>query len=255
MSQLPLATRVLESRRAPDGAAVRRRRECSRCGHRFTTFERREPEPRYVIKRDGERQRFDRTKLRAALLGAAHKRPVDRLRHRGDRRPGRAGGRATEAGELSSERIGELCLDGAARARLGRLSAVRRNAAVDLGPTGLRNAAMVEGRFRPRRARGCWSPPQKPLRGEDLMSKTAAKDAQTRTSGLSGRTPLHDRRRPPLRRGRVGASRRGDRRSREPGVRAAGGRVPGRAGPRTRPTSSPRSTSAASSDRRSASAP
>jgi transcriptional repressor NrdR len=102
-------TRVLESRPAPDGGAVRRRRECSRCGHRFTTFERREPEPLHVIKRDGERQRFDRTKLRAALLNAAHKRPViasdieaivDRIEIAVD-----DGG-----GELSSERIGRLCL-------------------------------------------------------------------------------------------------------------------------------------------------
>ena len=102
-------TRVLESRRAPDGGTVRRRRECSRCGHRFTTFERREPEPLHVIKRDGERQRFDRTKLRAALLNAAHKRPViasdieaivDRIEIAVD-----DGG-----GELSAERIGQLCL-------------------------------------------------------------------------------------------------------------------------------------------------
>src|SRR5436190_12781 len=69
-------TRVLESRRAPDGDSVRRRRECPECGRRFTTFERREPEPADVIKRDGERQRFDRTKLRAALLKAGHKRPI-----------------------------------------------------------------------------------------------------------------------------------------------------------------------------------
>jgi transcriptional repressor NrdR len=100
---------VLESRHVSDGVSIRRRRECSQCGHRFTTFERREPEPLYVIKRDGERQRFDRTKLRAALLNAAHKRPViasdieaivDRIE------TAVADGR----GELSSERIGELCL-------------------------------------------------------------------------------------------------------------------------------------------------
>jgi len=90
---------------------VRRRRECTRCGHRFTTFEHREPEPLYVTKRDGERQRFDRAKLRAALLGAAHKRPViasdieaivDRIELAAEDR----------GGELSSERIGELCLEG-----------------------------------------------------------------------------------------------------------------------------------------------
>jgi transcriptional repressor NrdR len=102
-------TRVLESRRAPDGG-VRRRRECSRCGHRFTTFERREPEPLQVIKRDGERQRFDRAKLRAALLNAAHKRPViasdlEAIVDRIEIAVGDQGG-----GELSSERIGQLCL-------------------------------------------------------------------------------------------------------------------------------------------------
>ena len=69
-------TRVLESRAADDGAATRRRRECSQCGRRFTTYERREREPIFIRKRDGQRQRFDRTKLRAALLRATHKRQV-----------------------------------------------------------------------------------------------------------------------------------------------------------------------------------
>lgn len=101
-------SRVLESRRAPDGDSVRRRRECPSCGRRFTTFERREAEPAYVVKRNGERQRFDRTKLRAALLAAGHKRPitavdveaiVDRIEVA-----------ASDSGELSTERIGELCL-------------------------------------------------------------------------------------------------------------------------------------------------
>jgi transcriptional repressor NrdR len=102
---------VRESRPAPDGAAVRRRRECSRCGRRFTTFERREPAPLFVRKRSGERQRFDRTKLRASLLGAAHKRPVssadvERLVERIESAVADAGG------ELEAERIGGLCLEG-----------------------------------------------------------------------------------------------------------------------------------------------
>ena len=70
------STRVLESRRAEGGAALRRRRECAACGHRFTTFERRERPPLRVRKRDGKSQRFDRAKLRAALLRATHKRQV-----------------------------------------------------------------------------------------------------------------------------------------------------------------------------------
>ena len=102
-------TRVLESRRAEAGAAMRRRRECPSCGGRFTTFERREPDPLHVVKRDGERQRFDPTKLRAALLNAAHKRPVgpvalEAVVGRIEAEVARAGG------EVSTERIGELCL-------------------------------------------------------------------------------------------------------------------------------------------------
>ena len=102
-------THVLESRRADDGAAVRRRRECTGCGRRFTTFERREPGPLYVIKRTGARQRFDRDKLRASLLRAAHKRPVSSdqvdaiVRHVQIEAEG-------AGGELAAERIGELCM-------------------------------------------------------------------------------------------------------------------------------------------------
>jgi transcriptional repressor NrdR len=104
-------TRVLESRRAEDGAAIRRRRACSSCGHRFTTYERREREPMLVRKRDGSRQSFDRTKLRAALLRSTHKRQVepasvealvDRVEVAIE----------TEGGELPAERIGDLCLQG-----------------------------------------------------------------------------------------------------------------------------------------------
>lgn len=69
-------TRTLETRSAEGGGALRRRRECRGCGHRFTTFERREPEPLFVRKRDGKRERFDRAKLCRALERAAHKRNV-----------------------------------------------------------------------------------------------------------------------------------------------------------------------------------
>ena len=103
-------SRVLESRQAEDGTAIRRRRECRSCGCRFTTHERREPDPLYVIKRDGERQRFDHTKLRAALLRAAYKRPVEpaaieSVVGRIEAEISRAGG------ELAAHRIGELCLE------------------------------------------------------------------------------------------------------------------------------------------------
>jgi transcriptional repressor NrdR len=105
------ATRVLESRPADDGAAVRRRRECAACGGRFTTFERRVREPLFVVKRDGERQPFDRAKLAGGLLRAAHKRPVD---PRDVERLVAAIEDEAEAagGELPAERIGEACLAG-----------------------------------------------------------------------------------------------------------------------------------------------
>ncbi len=69
---------MLESRVAENGSAMRRRRACTSCDHRFTTYERCEAEPLWVRKRDGSRQRFDPGKLNAALARAAHKRPVSR---------------------------------------------------------------------------------------------------------------------------------------------------------------------------------
>jgi transcriptional repressor NrdR len=109
-SRCDSSTKTLETRRVPDGA-VRRRRECTSCGHRFTTYERAVPEVLEVIKRNGSRQRFDRDKLLRSLTGATHKRDVDprRLTFIVDvvEKELRANG-----GELSAARIGELCLDG-----------------------------------------------------------------------------------------------------------------------------------------------
>jgi transcriptional repressor NrdR len=68
-------TKVVDSRVAGRGA-IRRRRECLVCSQRFTTFERVEETPLYVVKRDGSRQPFDRTKLLAGLTRACVKRPV-----------------------------------------------------------------------------------------------------------------------------------------------------------------------------------
>jgi transcriptional repressor NrdR len=68
-------TKVVDSRVAGRGA-IRRRRECLVCSQRFTTFERVEETPLYVVKRDGSRQPFDRAKLLAGLTRACVKRPV-----------------------------------------------------------------------------------------------------------------------------------------------------------------------------------
>jgi transcriptional repressor NrdR len=104
-------TRVLESRRVEDGAALRRRRECTGCGQRFTSYERFQRPALYVRKRHGGRQPFDRTKLRAGLLRAAHKRPVsaadvESLVERIELAVESAGG------ELAADRVARLCMAG-----------------------------------------------------------------------------------------------------------------------------------------------
>ena len=105
------STSILETRKADGGVALRRRRECSSCGHRFTTYERAVPESLQVVKRDGRRQPFDRQKLLGGLVRASHKRDVDprRLEEIANRIESEA---RDAGGELSAARIGELCLDG-----------------------------------------------------------------------------------------------------------------------------------------------
>ena len=71
-----LEDKVVDSRLADDGAAIRRRRECLECGRRFTTFERVEEVALTVIKRSGRREPFDRAKLVAGVAAAAKNRPV-----------------------------------------------------------------------------------------------------------------------------------------------------------------------------------
>jgi transcriptional repressor NrdR len=69
--------RVVDSRLAEDGVAIRRRRECSACGQRYTTFERIEEIGIYVIKRSGDRELFDRAKIMSGVRAACKNRPVD----------------------------------------------------------------------------------------------------------------------------------------------------------------------------------
>ena len=71
-------TRVTDSRLAGDGDQVRRRRECSACSARFTTYEKVELTLPAIVKSDGSRQPFDEERLRTGLLRALHKRPVER---------------------------------------------------------------------------------------------------------------------------------------------------------------------------------
>lgn len=69
-------TKVIESREAADGQAIRRRRSCTKCGYRFTTYERIERPQLVVIKNDGTRQLFSREKLLAGLYRACEKTPI-----------------------------------------------------------------------------------------------------------------------------------------------------------------------------------
>ena len=69
-------TRVVDSRPADDNTAIRRRRMCDAGGKRFTTYEKVETIPLIVIKKDQNREQFDRSKIEAGVLRACHKRPV-----------------------------------------------------------------------------------------------------------------------------------------------------------------------------------
>ncbi len=105
------ASQVKDSRPSEDGAAIRRRRQCEGCGARFTTFERVQLRDLTVVKKDGEREPFDRGKLERSIAIACRKRdiPADRIERlitsiqrqletRGD--------------EVTTSQIGEAVMDG-----------------------------------------------------------------------------------------------------------------------------------------------
>ncbi|HEY8417540.1 MAG TPA: transcriptional regulator NrdR [Limnochordales bacterium] len=69
-------SKVLDSRATDEGASIRRRRECERCGRRFTTYERWEEVQLMVIKKDGRREPFQRQKILTGLIKACEKRPI-----------------------------------------------------------------------------------------------------------------------------------------------------------------------------------
>ncbi|MFN8160119.1 MAG: transcriptional regulator NrdR [Solirubrobacterales bacterium] len=142
-------TRVRESRAADGGAAVRRRRECPECGRRFTTYERLEPGPLQVRKRDRRRQAFDRAKLRGGIARAAHKRPVsagevDALVASIEAEAERAGG------EIATARVGELCLEGLRRIdRVAYLQFAAVYKQLDVEQVGAELAALGSGEAQP----------------------------------------------------------------------------------------------------------
>ena len=69
-------TRVIDSRPAEENNSIRRRRVCDECGKRFTTYEKVETIPLTIIKKDNNREAYDRSKIESGVLRACHKRPV-----------------------------------------------------------------------------------------------------------------------------------------------------------------------------------
>lgn len=69
-------TRVIDSRPAEDNNSIRRRRVCDECDKRFTTYEKVETIPLIIIKKDNNRETYDRSKIEAGVLRACHKRPI-----------------------------------------------------------------------------------------------------------------------------------------------------------------------------------
>ena len=106
-----LEDKVLESRESDDGMAVRRRRECLACRERFTSYERIEERPLFVIKRDGRRESFSREKIIRVILHACEKRPVsieaiENIVSEVEREIHREAGR-----EVNSSKVGELVME------------------------------------------------------------------------------------------------------------------------------------------------
>ena len=104
-------TRVIDSRPADDNSSIRRRRLCDDCGKRFTTYEKVETIPLIVIKKDNNREQYDRAKIEAGVLRACHKRPVsvNQINKLVDEVEIEIFNR--EEKELSSSEIGEIVMD------------------------------------------------------------------------------------------------------------------------------------------------
>ncbi|MCQ2367675.1 MAG: transcriptional regulator NrdR [Kiritimatiellae bacterium] len=100
--------KVLDSRSARDGVAIRRRRECLSCGSRFTTYEEIERDEVMVIKRDGSRQPFQRAKIECAIEHACGKRPVskDQIKSMIDNIVAKL-----DSEEVKADRIAELVME------------------------------------------------------------------------------------------------------------------------------------------------
>ena len=105
-----LESKVIDSRPTEEGNSIRRRRECTRCGRRFTTYEKIELVPLLVVKRDNRREPFDAAKIKSGVIHACEKLPVsmqqiDSIVSRIEQTVYN-----TMEGEISSQRIGDMVI-------------------------------------------------------------------------------------------------------------------------------------------------
>ena len=104
-------TRVIDSRPVDDNEAIRRRRQCDECGKRFTTYEKVETIPLIVIKKDKNRETYDRSKIESGVVRSCHKRPVsvDQIEACVDEIENKIFNLGVR--EIESEKIGEIVMD------------------------------------------------------------------------------------------------------------------------------------------------
>jgi transcriptional repressor NrdR len=103
--------KVIETRESRDGHYIRRRRECLRCGKRFTTYEKVEVVPLMVVKKDGRRETFDLDKVRKGLYRAIEKRPVPAKQIEQIARQVEEYVSRSERGEVPTRQIGQLIME------------------------------------------------------------------------------------------------------------------------------------------------
>lgn len=112
-------SRVIDSRPSEDGEAIRRRRECEGCGRRFTTYEKVDPLPLMVVKKDMRREAFDNAKLKLGVVKACEKRPVSMTEIDELVRQVEMQAYSSYDQEITSNQLGELVME-----RLQRLDEV-----------------------------------------------------------------------------------------------------------------------------------
>ena len=104
-------TRHIDSRPADDGDSIRRRRECDECHKRFTTYEKVETIPMIVIKKDNNRETYDRAKVEGGVFRACHKRPVSAAQIEAMIDDVESSIFSKEEREISSRQIGEMVME------------------------------------------------------------------------------------------------------------------------------------------------